>query len=615
MGIVYKAEDKKLLRTVALKLLPAHLTEHKDRFLREAQAAAALNHVNICTIHEIDEAHPFIAMEFLEGVTLKDRIAQRPLPLNEALAIAIQACQGLQHAHEKGVVHRDIKPANVMITPQGQVKIMDFGLAHVGDRTRLTKTGSSIGTPAYMSPEQVTGEIADRRTDIWSLGVTLHEMLTGRLPFAGDNDAALAYGIVHTRPEPVTSLRSGLPVELDRILAKALAKRPVERFQHMADLATNLAALASGAPLGSSPPATRRYWFWGSTGFAAASAAYFAWTRYDRPAAPPKNPMTARNPSPKQQANSDFERANVSLRLQFDVLRARELLEHAIALDPQFVEAISFYTLTHLLLIEAGLSNDSALLLRAEAEAQQMIRQHSLAVSYGTLAAAYYHQGRKHLIPSAAKMALRLDPDHNSGPVWLSRFHLLSGSYTEAIQLLNGVLAREPLFFVARVHIADALRQQGQYKAALQEIDRVLDQDRENFHGLTVAAFIQLDQGELATAAATLDKFRESNRGSYIVRLLRALLLALQGQRTKALAMMDSEVLKFAQFVQWNILAAEFYAILGDQPRAIEWLELAVRNGDERVAWFQRDPLLANLRTNPRFQQLLSVIQQRQKSQ
>src|SRR5688500_4721939 len=175
MGVVYKAEDTKLRRTVALKLLPAHVTDQKERFLREAQAAAGLNHPNICTIYEVDEAHGLIAMEYLEGRTLKDRIAERPLPLREALDIAVQSCQGLQHAHEKGVVHRDIKPANLMISPQGQLKIMDFGLAQVGDRTRITKTGSSLGTPAYMSPEQAKGEPADRRTDLWSLGVTLYE--------------------------------------------------------------------------------------------------------------------------------------------------------------------------------------------------------------------------------------------------------------------------------------------------------------------------------------------------------------------------------------------------------------------------------------------------------
>src|SRR5687767_14185223 len=203
MGVDYKAEDTKLRRTVALKFLPPHLSEHRERFLREAQAAAGLNHSNICTIHEVDEAHGFIAMEYVEGHSLKDRIAERPLPLAEAIDIAIQTCQGLQHAHEKGVVHRDIKPANLMINGQGQVKIMDFGLAQVGDRTRMTKTGTSVGTPLYMSPEQVTGESTDPRTDLWSLGVTLYEMISGRPPFSGGSEAAVTYGIVHTDPEPL----------------------------------------------------------------------------------------------------------------------------------------------------------------------------------------------------------------------------------------------------------------------------------------------------------------------------------------------------------------------------------------------------------------------------
>src|SRR6187200_3417347 len=154
MGVVYKAEDLKLRRTVALKFLPPHAAENRERFLREAQAAAALNHPNICTVFEIDDEHGFLAMELVEGQSLKDKIAARPLPLEEALDLAMQACAGLQAAHEKGVVHRDIKPANLMVTLQGQVKIMDFGLAQVGERTRITKTGASIGTPAYMSPEQ-----------------------------------------------------------------------------------------------------------------------------------------------------------------------------------------------------------------------------------------------------------------------------------------------------------------------------------------------------------------------------------------------------------------------------------------------------------------------------
>ena len=248
MGVVYKAEDMKLERTVALKFLAPHAIEdpeHKARFVREAKAAARLDHQNICPIHEIDEADGqlFLAMTFLEGQTLKAKIAQRPLKLDEALDIAVQTAQGLQAAHQNEVVHRDIKPANLMLTEQGQVKIMDFGLAQLADRSQLTKTTTMLGTPAYMSPEQAQRLPTDRRTDIWSLGVVIYEMVTGRLPFAGERQEAVLYAIANEEPEPITALRAGLPMELDRIVAKAMAKEPGERYPHVDDLLVDLRAL------------------------------------------------------------------------------------------------------------------------------------------------------------------------------------------------------------------------------------------------------------------------------------------------------------------------------------------------------------------------------------
>ncbi len=209
MGVVYKAEDTKLRRVVALKFLRSELIEnpeHRERFLREAQAAAALDHPNICTIYEIDEdaGRTFLAMAFIEGLTVKDKIAQRPLKLDQALDIAVQTAQGLQAAHEKGIVHRDIKGANIMVTPPGQVKIMDFGLAQLAERSKLTETTTILGTPSYMSPEQARGEKTDRRADLWSLGVVLYEMIAGRLPFVGERQEAVLYGITSEEPEPVT---------------------------------------------------------------------------------------------------------------------------------------------------------------------------------------------------------------------------------------------------------------------------------------------------------------------------------------------------------------------------------------------------------------------------
>ncbi len=252
MGIVYKAEDLKLRRTVALKFLRSDLIEdpeHRERFLREAQAAAALDHPNICTVYEIDEAdgQTFLSMAYLEGQTVKEKIKARPLKLDEALDIAIQTAQGLQAAHEKGIVHRDIKSSNLMITPQGQVKIMDFGLAQLADRSKLTKTTASLGTPSYMSPEQAQKSKTDRRTDIWSLGVVVYEMVTGRLPFEREREQAVLYSIVNEEPEVMTAQRVDVPVELDRIVSKAMAKIPVERYQHVEDFAVDLRGVKSDA--------------------------------------------------------------------------------------------------------------------------------------------------------------------------------------------------------------------------------------------------------------------------------------------------------------------------------------------------------------------------------
>jgi serine/threonine protein kinase/Tfp pilus assembly protein PilF len=247
MGVVYKAEDTKLKRLVALKFLPSSIMAseaEKARFIHEAQAAA-LDHPNICTVYEIDEAEGqlFIAMAYVEGQSLKEKIEAGPLKLDEALNIAMQVAEGLQAAHEKGITHRDIKPANVMITNKGQAKIMDFGLAKQAGRTVVTKEGMTLGTVAYMSPEQARGENVDHRTDIWSFGVVLYEIITGQHPFKGEYEQAEMYSIMNETPEPMTGLRTGVPMELERIVDKAMAKKTDERYQHVGDLLVDLRML------------------------------------------------------------------------------------------------------------------------------------------------------------------------------------------------------------------------------------------------------------------------------------------------------------------------------------------------------------------------------------
>ena len=257
MGVVYKAEDTTLDRPVALKFLAAHLLndeEAKARFLREAKAAAGLHHPNICPVHEINEVDgkTFLSMAFIEGEPVETRIERGPLPLKEALEIGRQIAEGLEAAHEKGVVHRDIKPANVMVDPKGRATIMDFGLARLTEASRLTKKDQTMGTVAYMSPEQAQGMDVDNRSDIWSLGVVLYEMVRGQRPFQGEYDQALLFEIVNQEPEPLTGVRAGVPMELEFIVGKCLAKEREKRYQHTDELIVDLEQIADKLKSGKS---------------------------------------------------------------------------------------------------------------------------------------------------------------------------------------------------------------------------------------------------------------------------------------------------------------------------------------------------------------------------
>jgi len=252
MGTVYRAHDTRLDRVVALKFLPAYLSaqpEARERFLVEARAAAALEHPNVCSIHEIGDTAdglPFIAMTCYEGETLRERLARGPLTAAETVGVAVQIAHGLGAAHSRGIVHRDVKPGNIMLCADGTVRLLDFGLAKIGDLS-LTAPGVTPGTVAYMSPEQARGDPVDLQTDLWSLGVVLYEMLSGVRPFRGGNDSAVVQAILHEQPERLAPPPGDVPPSLPRIVERLLRKAPEERYQGADEL---LGELARGAPAG-----------------------------------------------------------------------------------------------------------------------------------------------------------------------------------------------------------------------------------------------------------------------------------------------------------------------------------------------------------------------------
>jgi len=632
MGVVYRAWDTSLERPVAIKLLGEHLQADpvaRKRLIEEARAASALNHPGICTIHEVAEAEglTYIVMEYVEGRPLRGVIPDDGLPVETLIRYGVQVAGALADAHEHGVVHRDLKGSNIMITPEGRAKVMDFGLAKrlretdAAEATRsqgkLTEAGTISGTLAYMAPEVLRGSTADAHSDIWALGVVLYEAATGRLPFRGQTPFEISSAIL--RETPATPAQA--PPGIMAVIAHCLAKEPGERYQRAGEVRAALEAIqqapaAPSAAAAQPPQVSRRTWVWvvsaAAVALAAAGLARYVQQRRPQLPAPGARLSTGERASSNQEANEYFERSVLFMVGRADLPRAREMLEKALALDPRFAAARALYGFSHWRLVDWGYSNDTSWLYKAEDELRRALQDDPQVEAHGILAAVYLSQGRTELVPAEVEMALKARPDDRYALHWLAHYHRLHGNYEAAVRLWKQIVEREPLFWPSRMNIGDTLRLMGDTAGAIREQEKILEQSPENVFAQHYLSIAHMGAGDLANARRTLERVRPEDRQRFLIRMPLALLLALEGRREEASKEMDEELLKWgAADILMTLYVAEFYAVMRDAPKALEWLDRSVRSGDGRASWFRRDPLLANIRDHPRFQQILESVEYR----
>jgi serine/threonine protein kinase len=620
MGEVYCAWDTNLKRDVAIKVLPDTLAQDADRILRfrrEAEMLASINHPHIAAIYDIQMSGSlhFLVMELVEGETLADRISREgPIPVAEAIAIAAQIAGALQAAHQRGIVHRDIKPANIMLTERQFTKILDFGAARqlstlnakdMLAMNSLTATGMIAGTPQYMSPEVLQGAVADNRSDLWGFGVVLYQMLTGRSPFEGDTVFQISSSILKDAAPP---LPASVPRPLRALVWRCLEKIPEQRYASASEIQTALEHIQS-RPAASA--FSRRTRIWMAAGVAALLVSEVGWLYFK--STPVNMLSTGGPPSSNQEANDLFELAVSLSSVQNAIPQAQVTFDRALALDPSFSEARrfrAFYRVIHLL---NGYSNDASELYQAEEELRRVAAEAPDLINLASSqAAVYVTLGRKELIPLDKLDRSVAESPAQSPAIWRAIVHLLVDENEEAKELFLRLLKRDPVLGPPRQLLGEVLRSEGDTEGAIRAEQRVLEQAPANISAIWVLSTAYLDQGNTSAARALLEEKRSLFSGNYLWKHSWALMLAAEGKLDEARQAMDEQTLRFADVVFWSTTpTADFYALLGENSKALDWLQKAVRNGDERIDYFRRNPRLASIRNDPRFQNIIRSVEAR----
>jgi tetratricopeptide (TPR) repeat protein len=600
MGVVYRAIDLRLRRAVALKLLRTHTPRDpraKERLLGEARAAAALDHPNICTIYEVGETAaqvPFIAMAFYRGETLQQVIGRGPLPHPTALDYATQVARGLGVAHQRGIVHRDVKPANIVVTADGVVKLLDFGIARVLD-VSASHDGVTPGTIAYMSPEQASSRPVDQRTDLWSLGVVLYEMCTGVRPFGGDHAAEVVHAILHQSPPEPAALRREIPPHVESILGRLLAKDPEQRYGNADELISDLVS-TSHSPTRATGAARRRLLrraAWYGAGLLALGIAAASWPGAKAP------PLSERRIAARDlygQGNRD-----VLYRTERGRRQSLEFFRQALAVDPTYATAHA--GLAHLLVLTADDSGASrrAHLLAANDAARTAIRLDSLLAdahaALGDVLLADYQLGRAE---GEFKKAAALDPGMPYVHEFLVWLYIFMNRPRDALQEAERATAADPNSPTAIAEHARALLVNGRCSEALALLGRLayLQPPPARAAGIAAQCYGRQQMWQKAVEELRPSAQRNPLRGAPLL----GFMLARAGETERARQLADTLLEQWRQGNGGAFGLAVIYAGLRDFDSAFAWLDKSVE--DRSLRYNIMEPAFEELHRDPRFDHL-----------
>jgi serine/threonine protein kinase/Flp pilus assembly protein TadD len=606
MGAVYRAHDTRLNREVALKFLPSYLgadTTARDRLMMEARVAAALDHPNVCAIHEIGETesgHLFIAMPFYKGETLRDRLRRSSLSMDEALSTAIQITRGLTAAHSRGIIHRDVKPGNVVVADDGTVRLLDFGLAMPVD-SNPESAGATPGTVAYMSPEHARGAIVDQRSDLWSLGVVLYEMLAGIRPFRGASGRAVLAAILNENPEPLESRCPEIPPALAAMTLRLLEKEPGNRYASGSELLSDLQKVHASMSYSRSRSATT------VTRFASAGGALLLlaliggslWLR-----SPGKSPGHAARASTRNVAAYELYKLGsdpVLMRSDSGARAAFLNLQQAIALDSNYAAAHSALARLYLRIGFGG--NDSALsrrerLVLAEKEAMKGVTLDSMSGG-AHLALGLVRRSTYEMKSAEQEMlkAVAIDPKSSMIHEKVAFLYVITGRPHDALREARLAVQLDPLSPSARAEVANALMRSDQCDQALAELERLRSLRPPLLRASGIAAQCYARKQRWAEAIAETRRILPD--GGPRAQATLGYVLGRSGNKAEATKVLDALIDRSKQNNGDSFEVAIVYAGLGDMDRAMTWLAKSVEDRSFGFDWF--GGIEAEFRKDPRF--------------